>query len=112
MRDNVRKKKLTRIVDLGSGAGKTIIPIVEQLSSIQRQTLKITLVDVNKGDMRTARDGLIALGVPKKNISMIGVNFGSMNSSGKIRGLFGKADMVTRGGQHYITYQDQKQYLK
>ncbi|MBT4871000.1 MAG: class I SAM-dependent methyltransferase [Candidatus Diapherotrites archaeon] len=94
---NDKAGRLTTLVDLGSGAGKTIFPTVEKLSPSQRKKVRVTCVDVSSKDFPTIKKGLLALGVPKENILLIKASFGSLLKNPKLRSLAGEADVVTSG---------------
>jgi len=92
------------VVDLGSGAGKTILPIVNRLNSWQRKRVSLVLVDVSAKDLQTARQALVEMGIPAKNIKLLKLNFGDMGRSQAIRNLAGKADIVTSGAAlHHLS---------
>lgn len=92
------------VIDLGSGAGKTITPIIKKLNSGQRKKVSLVLVDVSAKDLQTAKQTLIEMGVPAKNIKPLKLNFGDMERSQAIRDLAGKADIVTSGAAlHHLS---------
>jgi len=102
--DAAKKPGQVTIIDLGSGAGKTIMPTIEKLNPTQKKKISITLVDVNAKDLQTAKTALIAIGVQSKNIKTLKVNFGSLGKNRAIRNLAGKADLVTAGASlHHLS---------
>jgi SAM-dependent methyltransferase len=102
--DAAKKTGKVTVVDLGSGAGGTILPIIGRLNSAQRKKVSIALVDVSAKDMQTAKEALVSMGVQAKNIKTLKVNFGELGKSRAIRNLAGKADLVTAGASlHHLS---------
>jgi len=100
----LNKQGNATIVDLGTGAGKTITPILKRLSSQQKQIVKVVLVDVSIKDLKTAKQMLIQLGVPEKNISICAADFNNLNKNKLVQSLAGKADLITSGAAlHHIS---------
>ena len=109
---NARAGQLTTLIDLGSGAGKTIIPAIENLSPSQRKKVKVVCVDVSSKDFpkilhgspEKKKPGLLELGVPKENIVLVNASFGNLLKDPQLKKLVGEADVVTSGAAlHHLS---------
>ncbi len=104
LKRKIAKNGQATLVDLGTGAGKTVIPIIERLNTNQRKKISITLIDVSVKDLKTAKQLLTEIGVPSQNVKALKVNFGGVEKSRAIKNLTGKADIVTAGASlHHLS---------
>jgi len=92
------------IVDLGSGAGGTILPIIEKLNPIERSRIRIDLFDIMQVGLNEARNRLEKLGLKENQITTIKSNLGKMLQKKETRELIGKADIVVSGASlHHVS---------
>jgi len=100
----LKRQKNVMIVDLGTGAGKTILPIIQKLNPEQRRRVQVAIVDVSSKDLQASKQLLIQAGIPEKNIIVAATNFSDMKRNRVINSIAGKADIATSGAAlHHIS---------
>lgn len=118
------------ILDIGTFAGGTVTAVVNRLKPEQRKILKVVLVDVAGRTVRNnAIPALVALGVPRNNITLIPASFYSaavalgemkrpLHEAGQklfleqFKKLVGKVDAITAGAATINFATDLKPYFK
>jgi len=109
---NSKAGRLTTLIDLGSGAGLTLLPAITKLSPAQRKKVRVVGVDVGSkgfsnilyGDSVKKTPGLLELGVPKENIHLINASFGNLLKDPVLKKMVGEADVVTSGAAlHHLS---------
>lgn len=91
------------IVDLGTGGGGTILPVVEKLSPAQRSRVHLVLVDTMPAGVQKAIVELQRLGVSEKQVTPVVANFFEMSKSKALQNFFGRANLVTAGASLHHT---------
>ncbi len=91
------------ILDIGCGAGGTILPIVEKLSPKERSRLKLLLVDIMEAGLKEVRKELKRLGLKDDQIITVRENIATMLRNPKIKEFMGKVNFVTSGAAIHHT---------
>ncbi len=73
IRETISRKGRARLMDLGTGGGGTILPIIRMLTPEERENVEVHLVDVMRAGLNATRKKLKGLGV--KKIKTIKTNF-------------------------------------
>jgi len=99
----LKKGQYYTILDIGAGAGGTILPIVERLSPQERSKLRILLVDIMSAGLKEAKEALKKLGLSENQIITVRGNIATMLRYEKLKQYLGKIDLVTSGAAIHHT---------
>lgn len=115
----LRKGKNVTIVDLGTGGGGTIVPIINSIPREFRKKVRVVLIDVMAPGLKSTRQKLMRRGLEgKEQVIAIRENLSRLTQNDKIAHLFGTADIVTGGASlHHVaaiepTFEGVKRLLK
>ncbi len=75
IRKKIRQNKELKLLDVGTGGGGTVLPIVEKLNPNERKKIKIILLDVMKEGLKETKRKLLGLGLDKEQIITLNANF-------------------------------------
>ena len=100
----IKKQGTATIVDLGAGAGNTILPVLQKLSPQQKQKVKVVLVDVSVKDVHATKQEVMKLGILGGNVIAVVSDFGTLHRAKAIQSILGKADIITSGAAlHHVS---------
>jgi SAM-dependent methyltransferase len=103
----LEKGKQVTLVDLGSGGGGTIVPIIDSIPKQHRKNLRVALVDVMPKGLSSTKRKLMRRGLSgKEQVIPIRENLGKIDASKnkKLLDLTGEADIVVSGAAlHHVS---------
>ena len=100
---SMKRGRLYTIMDLGTGGGGTVLPIVEKLSQDERSKLKLLLVDVMGAGLKEVVPALEKLGVQKDQIIAVRGNMSRIGSNRTLQQFEGEVDFATSGAALHHT---------
>lgn len=100
----LKKGKSVTIVDLGTGGGGTIMPIINSIPQEFRGKVRVILVDVMQSGLKSAKQKLMRRGLNGKGqVVTVRANLAKLVESNKLAQFFGTADIVTSGAAlHHV----------
>jgi len=94
----LQKGKPITILDLGCGGGGTIVPIINSIPRELRSRVRVVLVDVMAGGLKSTARKLMRRGlVGKEQVIVIRENISRLMQNNRIAHLFGTIDIATSG---------------